>query len=317
MDSEKTGLVEIVREFLVAHDLMQRAFERFRAGTLRFEEIAALVGDDQGSALFRLKERCHALFRADKNQSALSMRREALFDLAVGSLFHEAMKFRENFYQLEVYAPRVQKLERESGDEALELFEEFGRILGAATERLQESLHETEVLLEQTSKQLRVLLVDQRENGLISRYLVKKRDLVDRVFRSGLDALLTEVHGSAGEGYASAARSFLDSAHFGPGLAALAEARERSPERPDLARLESFASGMQAFLAGDYAPCLTHLAAWLDAGPEAGELAYARLARAAVVHIGSLNGEAADSSARQSANALRERIEGLSAGAAV
>ena len=40
----------------------------------------------------------------------MARRREVLFDLAVGSLFHEAMKFRENFYQREVYGPRVRAL---------------------------------------------------------------------------------------------------------------------------------------------------------------------------------------------------------------
>jgi tetratricopeptide (TPR) repeat protein len=311
MESVQSGVVEIVRDFLVAHDLMQRTFERFRAGTLRFEEVHALVGDDEGSALYRLKERCHALFRAEKAQSALTMRREALFDLAVGSLFHEAMKFRENFYQLEVYAPRVQKLERESGDEAGELFEEFGKILAAATERLEESLIETEILLEQTSRQLRVLLIDQRENGLISRYLVDKRSLVDRAFRSGLDGLLTDVYGGAGQGYAHAARSYLASAHFGPALAALAEARSRDPERHDLARLESYALGMQAFLTGDYGPCLLHLAAWLEARPNDEESGFLTLARAAVVHIASLERSSEESDGIPNAIVVRKRIEDL------
>lgn len=313
MHGVQSGLVDIVRDFLVAHDLMQRTFERFRAGTLRFKEVEALVGDDEGSALYRLKERCHALFRGEQPQSALTMRREALFDLAVGSLFHEAMKFRENFYQLEVYAPRVQKLESESGDEARELFEEFAKILSAATERLEESLSETEILLEQTSKQLRVLLVDQRENGLISRYLVEKRTLVDRAFRNGLDDLLAEVHGSAGQGYAEAARSYLDSAHFGPALTALTEARNRNPERDDLIRLQSYARGMQAFLAGDYGPSLQQLGDWLDARPSDNEAGYLTLARAAVVHIASLGSAAPQQAGTPSAAALRKRIEDLSA----
>ena len=311
MDRVESGLVEIVRDFLAVHELMQRTFEHFREGALHFEEVQTLVGDDDDSALFRLKERCHAIFRAEDSQSPLAMRREALFDLAVGSLFHEAMKFRENFYQLEVYAPRVRELESYSGDEARELFEEFGRILDMATERLGESLTETEALLEHTTKQLRGLLVDQRENGLISRYLVEKRCLVEQVFHRGLDALLAEIHGSAGEGYAEAARSYLESAHFGPALSALSEARDRNPERSDLARLESYARGMQAFLAGDYGPCLQHLGTWLDARPGEEEHAYASFARAAVVHIESLESATDPDPATRSASALRQRIQEL------
>jgi len=80
------GLVDIVREFLSVHGLLRRLFERHHAGSLRFEEVQALAGDNESSPLFRLKERCHGLFRAGEVGGA------ALFDLAVGSLFHEAMK---------------------------------------------------------------------------------------------------------------------------------------------------------------------------------------------------------------------------------
>ena len=131
-----SALVDILREFLAAHRLTRRLFARYRSGELRFEELEDLVGDDEHSVLFRLKGRCHALFRRDPGHPALAVRREALFDLAVGSLFHEAMKFRENFYQREVYGPRVRALRTESGGENAALFQEFEKILsarGAAT----------------------------------------------------------------------------------------------------------------------------------------------------------------------------------------
>ena len=282
-----SGIVEIVREFLIAHDALQQIFARFRQDTLRFGEVESLVGDTPASPLFRLKERCHSLFRGDSSQSLVA-HREALFDLAVGSLFHEAMKFRENFYQLEVYAPRVRRLQAEAGDEARELFVGFDKILEAAGVRLEESLTETETLLEQTSKQLRVLLLDRRENGLIARYLVERRALVERVFRGGLDDLLAEVPGDAASGYLAAARSYLESAHFGPALVALREARDRTSEHSVLERLESYAQGMQAFLSGDYGPTLQGLADWLDATPDADEASFAPLARAALNHIEGL-----------------------------
>ena len=91
-----TGLVEVVRDFLEVHQLMRRIFAQFRSGELGFDELGELVSDDERSVLFRLKERCHALFRPGNGVRAATDR-EALFDLAIGSLFHEAMKFRENY----------------------------------------------------------------------------------------------------------------------------------------------------------------------------------------------------------------------------
>ena len=88
------GLVDIVRDFLAVDQAMRSLFERFRSGTLRFEEVRDRIAADEGSALFRLKERCHTLFRLGADASQAARPREVLFDLAVGSLFHETMKFR-------------------------------------------------------------------------------------------------------------------------------------------------------------------------------------------------------------------------------
>ena len=113
------------------------------------------------------------------------MRREALFDLAVGSLFHEAMKFRENFYQREVYGPRVRALRTESGGENAALFHEFEKILSAVAQRLEEGLHESEALLVRTREQLALLLAEHRSNGFVARCLIENRADVEDVFEDG------------------------------------------------------------------------------------------------------------------------------------
>ena len=117
MTAATTGLVDVIRDFLAVDEGLRRLVSRYRAGALTWEEVRTLVCDDEQSPLYRLKERSHALFRTEGSRLRLEQQREVLFDLAIGSLFHEAMKFRENFYQLQVYAPRVRKLQREGIDE--------------------------------------------------------------------------------------------------------------------------------------------------------------------------------------------------------
>ena len=95
-----------------SHRLLPAVLRRDR------DEVKALAGDDDGCCLFRLKERCHALFRPRETGSRVRMRREALFDLAVGALFHESMKFRENLYQREVYGPRMRALRSDADAES-------------------------------------------------------------------------------------------------------------------------------------------------------------------------------------------------------
>jgi hypothetical protein len=172
MRGTRPGLVQIVRDFLAADRLLRDLFARHRAGTLRFEDLRELVGDDEHSVLFRLKERCHTAFRRTSGGDGVGLAREALFDLAVGSLFHEAMKLRENFYQREVYGPRVRALRTRAGKDAALLFEEFDRLLAGVSARLEEGVREVQTLLAQTVEQLRLLLGVQHGDGAVARFLI-------------------------------------------------------------------------------------------------------------------------------------------------
>ncbi len=311
MRSPDAGLVDIVREFLAAHELLGRVFARLRSGELRFEELHELVGDSEEAVLYRLKERCHALFRPDAHASDLAMTRGALFDLAVGSLFHEAMKLRENFYQLAVYAPKVDALRAQAGSDADRLFQEFERILAAARSRLEEALQETEALLEQTREQFRRLLAAHRHNGLVTRYLIENASLVEPVLGDALDRLLEGIHGEAAEGWALAARSYLESGYFDEAGRALVEATSRDPGRPELVRLGAYARGMAAYLDGRYALALDHLEHWLEGAPPDELKPFAALARAALARLGSLVEEGEREALAPRAGALAERLAAL------
>jgi len=286
MRSLPAGFVEIVRDFLTVHQLVRWLLERYRSNELRFEELTNLVGDDEGSVLYRLKERCHALFRQAPSPG-MDVRREALFDLAVGSLFHEAMKFRESFYQREVYGPRVRELRSAAGEDADPLFEDFEKILGAVALRLEETLHETEALLSHTREQLRVLLGERRENGHVTRYLLENAELVEEVFGGTLDEILADIHGDASSAYATAARSYLVSGYYVEAEQAFAEARARGGEQEDLQRLSAYAHGMGAYLAGDYGVSVDWLGRWIESAPM-DEAKLAGLAHSAISKIGQL-----------------------------
>src|SRR5262245_34917222 len=214
MRGTRPGLVQIVRDFLAADRLLRELFARQRAGTLRFEDLRELVGDDEHSVLFRLKERCHTAFRRASDGDGVALAREALFDLAVGSLFHEAMKLRENFYQREVYGPRVRALRTRAGTDAVELFEEFDRLLAGVSARLEEGLREVQTLLAQTVEQLRLLLSVQRGDGAVARFLIENTERVTETFGSTPDALLTELYGSTAEAYRLAGTSYLESGYY-------------------------------------------------------------------------------------------------------
>lgn len=281
------GLVDIARDFLDAHRRVRELFARHRAGELRFHELEDLVGEDRGSVLFRLKERCHASFRNESEGPGQPIHHEALFDLAVGSLFHEAMKLRENFYQREVYGPRVHALRSQAGGNGSAIFDEFARIQEGVSARLEEGLVETEALLRQTLAQLRQLLIAHREDPRLTRFLIAHASEVASAFEQPFDAILADVYGDPVRAYELAGRSLLASGYYGPAILCLRAAGARGGDAADLEPLIAYALGMEAYLARNYAEAIAQLSAWArSCAADPPELA--PLAREAVRRIGQL-----------------------------
>ena len=312
-----SDLVDIVRDFIVVHQRFEILFARFREGSLKFEEVRRLVADSDSSVLFRLKERVHGLFR-DRDLDEPLSRGEALFDLAVGSLFHEALKFRENVYQIEVYGPKVRALRAEADEAADDLVPEFEKILRAASDRLGESMRETETLLDQTRMQLLALLDDAMDRGpsdpvagFVTRFLFEEREQVEAVYPEGIEELLVRVHDTVLGGYLCAIRSHLSSARFDEGEQLISEARGlegRAEDRQALIHLEAYALGMKAFLDGDYQEAVTRLSAWADARDLPS--VHVELASAALGRLASL-AEDGDEALLLEADAIVERLEAV------
>ena len=298
------ALVEIVRDFLHAHRELRSVAALYRSGELRFERVKSLVGDGEEAVLFRLKERCHDLFREEEGGR---VGREALLDLAIGALFHECMKFRENFYQLAVYGPKVRALRATSREDGEELFREFEKILAQSGVRLAEALQEAETLLHQTAAELQALLRTQSHNGLVARLLVEQGDELAGVFGRDLAGLLADVFGSLAAGHERAARSYLDSGYFGEAAESFAAALSHGGGGAEPSALRDYADGMQAFLERDYARAVERLRRWLEASPSH-EPRYAELAFTALSRVAPLVDGAQAPELRAAAAKLAERI---------
>ena len=307
----RTRIVDILRDFAAVHRLTHELAERHRAGELRFAALTELVGETESSALFRLKERSHAIFREPARSGRRPTHREALFDLAVGSLYHEAMKLRENLYQREVYGPRVRALRSGAGLESKALFDEFEKMLGALGSQLDEGIREVELLTQRTADQLRLLVAESADEGA-ARFLTEQEAEVERLFGVGLDVILEEAFGSVAEGLERAGRSYLASGSFEAAADRIGRAMERSTSGRELSRLRSFALGMRAYVVRDYAESLRHLQGWFEGdSPDADQLP---LARDAVASIAQLADSGSDT--QRGAAELLNQLGELSAAAA-
>lgn len=311
---DAADFVQLLREYLLAYSEWKTLFERQPPNEISFAAVRALVGDDRSSVLFRLKERSHALFRSDASPRSASVRREALFDLAVGSLFHEAMKLRESLYQQEVYAPRIASLRDAASDDTDELFGEFERILDKSVARLHEVVAEVRILLAQTRDQLRRLLIERAHDRAVTRFLLRRREAVSDTFPEGFEGLLETMHGDVSTGLVEAARSLLESAYFVEGAKTLREAARHSTEaNSEVPMLLLYAEGMQAFLDEDYHTSLSSLEAWIDSGAPDLEPDFARLAASALSRLRRLVEDETDAeSLATRAKELQLRLDSVS-----
>ena len=308
---DSSGFAQLVREFLQAHSELGKVFAGYAEEEIPFAAIRALVGDDDRAVLYRLKEKSHALFRSH-GLATRAFRREALFDLAVGSLFHESMKLRETLYQRQVYAPRVAEL-RDAADEELDdaLFVEFDRILEKSVSRLGEVISEVRTLLVQTRDQLRRLLIERSGERFVTRCLLSRREQVEDVFPEGFAGLLEAMHGAAVTGFIEAARALLESAYFVEAAETLREAgQDPAAPRAELDQLTLYAQGMQAFLDGNYAVSIATLEAWAESGADRRERDFAGLAAAALGRLRRLVEDEPDGATiLANANRLQARLE--------
>jgi hypothetical protein len=305
-----SDFVQLLQEFLAASSALRDLLENSAGRELQFESVAAVVGEDEGSVLYRLKQQSHSLFRSEVLASA-AVRREALFDLTIGSLFHEAMKLRESLYQREVYGPRLASLRAATEDDSDASLGEFERLLGRSSARIDEVIAEVRILLSQTRDQFRRVLIERAGERGVTRALLGRRAQVDAVFQEGFEGLLSAMHGEVGTGLVEAAHALLDSAYFVEASKTLREAgRSANAPRAEITQLEHYAEGMQAFLEGDYASSLVALEAWVDLGGPIGEQDLARRAAAAIGRVGRLlESDAEGNAIMDSAKQLQLRLD--------
>ncbi len=264
-----------------AYTLSDRIHGRLRSEDLEFSWIERLVGDTEESALYRLKEECHALFRLNGGRSRMELQAEELFDLAVGALFHEGMKFRESYYLTTAYGPRLERMMAE-GSASGPLAEAFRRMFEAGRRRMLESENEVSELFRETRDQLFILLRQMMPTGAVARSLVEDVERTEAVFGMLLSNLLAQVYGSSHDGFKLAVESLLLNGHFAEAGALLERDELRGGDFR--AAAESFALGMARYYAGDPQAALVALKRWVDEGAR-GEPAWRDLARRA---LGSL-----------------------------
>ena len=216
--------------------------ESASAGRIPFADINTFVEGD----LFALKEDCHSLFRNRQDPEAMDFSSAGLFDILVGSLFHQMMKVKENTYQLERYAPKYAALRRAvRGPDAPEHGETFlregQRIIQRSRRALRQDLAHAVELFHEATVVLRHVVRENYANPLLVRALLDNQADVEAVYGPRtLDDLLSEMYdGRPAEGFVVAAGDLLEGGRYDRARELCQQALQLEPENRRAAQLLS------------------------------------------------------------------------------
>jgi tetratricopeptide (TPR) repeat protein len=267
MDKDSLGLqdrnvylLEMVRELLLSEVAFQEIARKYKKDHLRFTDVGNLVDDQGQSILYNLKEQCHSLFR--HGGKGPLHKKEWLLDLAIGSLFHEAMKLRENLYQAEAYRPKYLEYKSRAGKSPYEkeYLEEFARIIERAEQGVKEGMEETATLFRYAMTQLKDFFRENAKNSFLVRFLLEHQPLLRRVYgRKGTDEIFKGMFQDGLLGaYGLAARSYLQSGHYDLSSACFSKALRMDPQNKELRFYLDFSLGMRAYYENAYSRALAY-----------------------------------------------------------
>lgn len=249
-------IFEVVRNYLYSYIDFQHIYKKYRMQTLQFKDVEGFVTDrDISIPLFKLKQTCHRLFRQNLEEG--STNEERLLDLAIGSIFHEAMKMRENLYQLTVYKPYYLQLHNTtySPDYEKKLLHEFMKIGTKAEKGLAESMIEIKRLFDETKNHIANILPKYKNNPILMRFLLRNMHLMQGTFgkRNGAKIISNMFEKGIGEAYATEGKSYLISEHYDLAAEFFKHAIKYNSKDSELKFFYFYAYGMDCYYKNKYA----------------------------------------------------------------
>jgi hypothetical protein len=256
------NILEIVRGLFMSEIAFQEIFKKFKKGRLRFLDIGVWVDDKGQSLLYNLKEQCHSLFRY-KGKKPIH-KNEWLLDLVIGSIFHEAMKLRENLYQMEVYRPKYLQYKSKVGksDYEKDYLQQFERIILKAKQGVAEGMEETRSLFRDAMAQLIDLYKESTKNTLLVRFLLENLTLLQKVYGFKKVKEIFNLMFKEGflDAYKLAGQSYLRSEHYDLSSHYFLKALKMNPRNHDLQFLLNFSLGMNEYYRNAYSKSLPYFA---------------------------------------------------------
>ncbi|MCG8531383.1 MAG: hypothetical protein MI749_12045 [Desulfovibrionales bacterium] len=221
---------DVLRDFCTVSSILEEQFTRFTdSGAVSFTEVRNLLGNTMNKGLlWRLKDTAHHLLRTDPHAPVVA---KAL-DWAIGYIFHECIKLKEDAYQQQHYAPVFKGLEKPALENGIsEELEPFAQLTSETRESMSREITRISFLLKRCKSLFCIYFAYNKENRLIARLLYSRNRLVQSVFGADYDTLISSIYGTAPENmYILAAEGLSEGGRLDEALGAAVEAVKINPD---------------------------------------------------------------------------------------
>jgi hypothetical protein len=201
---------DVLRDFCHVASTLENHFSEYDAtGVVSFHLFDDLLGRQNSKGLlWRLKDTSHLLFR-NEEQTSFAVYGEYL-DWALGYIFHECIKLKEDAYQQMNYKPRFRQLQESVvlTPEEQHIGSELYAVIRQTLESIEREVRRIRFIIFHCKRLFILYLPLHHKNPLLARFLYAQNDLVLGVFRGYADELNHAIYvGGAHRMYALAAQS--------------------------------------------------------------------------------------------------------------
>ncbi len=220
----------IVKDFFQSYDFFQDIETKFQDQGLTYEGMEQWVGTQENRGmLWQLKDLSHDLWQnaePDKNPDTF------MFDWMIGTLFHEAMKLKENLYVLVNYRPAWNSLRfPENGNH--DPHDKCPSFFNEITDEIYRCIKRIRCLYDKSIKTLQAIVAQEKDNALLIRYILdeKKQHPEQWLSRDGLGTMLDKLFPDGiHEAYMIAGESYLEGSWYAEAKNAFEKALQINPD---------------------------------------------------------------------------------------
>ena len=209
-------------------DLLDKRIEALRSQI--WDKLTAMVGTEvEKGPLWQLKDLCHRLWPEDESARNLE---GALIDWLIGSIFHEAMKLKENIYIISSYGPAAFRFsEPDAGDGAgllrldvpvprLAQMMDIKGLMKRIVVDVISQMEQLAFLFGQANYMLRTMVPGLLRNMLLIRFLLEQEEVVLKLWGEEVDGVFADMfYGAPEQGFCAAGRSYLNGQWYTQALA--------------------------------------------------------------------------------------------------